>query len=195
MASINNVVITFRLETPVRGGPFGEKYLYSKKAFEIIDLLGTNPNYKLSTYKNFSTARNRHSSIAFIVFHSGCVNITGIPNLDQIRNAILLFNMATDSAIDSKSVRVANIVASGRLPLKHGERLDLKEFFKSITNRGCGETVSFTPHLFSGMYYRRPNKPTVHIFAHGKYNITGAKSLNDITNTDEVIKNLFLKPA
>ena len=191
MAKINNVVVTFRLGSPTRDGPCGDKYLYSKKAIDILDVLGQNSNYKLKACKNFTTARDRHSPIAFIIFHSGCVNITGIPTLEKVHSVIQVFNTVTDSKIDMENVRVANIVASGIIPMHSGERLCLRTLFTFITSQQDNGTVSIASHLFSGMYYRRPKSATLHIFSNGKYNITGAKSLADVHNSTETLTRLI----
>ena len=191
MVKINNVVVTFRLGTSNRGGPFGSKYLYSKKAFDVIAILEKNPKYKTKTCKNFSTARDKHSPFAFIIFHSGCVNITGIPSLESVNAAILQFNTDTDSQIETKNVRVANIVASGIVSMSMDERLNLRSLFNFIASQQDNGTASIAPHLFSGMYYRRPNSATLHIFANGKYNITGAKSLADVHDTAEMLTRMI----
>jgi len=127
---------------------------------------------------------------ATLLFRSGKANCTGAKNVEDVRKTVdiiaeKLKKLSVDVYKDLKIV-IQNIVAISDL----GTELNLNE-----VAMGLGlENVEYEPEQFPGLVYRLSDPKTATLlFRSGKANCTGAKNVEDVRKTVDIIADKLKK--
>ena len=167
---ISNVNISFNLYPNYNKS---ERENEVKKCYENISQ--SQPEVTIKKCGNFYIIRDQKvKKRVYTLFKSGHVNITGIQNFENIKDALDRFSLLFGETVNSSQVKINNSTASGHLNTKEKSFISLKRF-KDLIDRQPDGTFNFRPHLFPGAIFRRPGRSTIIIFPSGKYIIVGGK--------------------
>lgn len=122
---------------------------------------------------------------AALVFSSGKIICTGAKNMDEVNDTVKSMTKkikdAGASTMKKPQVKMQNIVASADLK----KDLHLSSIAKSLML----ENVEYEPEQFPGLVYRLDNLGVVLLlFSSGKLVCTGAKTLEDVSNAVDTVK-------
>lgn len=145
---------------------------------DLEEISTTIENCDLNT-KRFPGAvyRIKEPKVAFLIFSSGKVVITGAKSLEDLVRGqdILIQNMKEAGVIchDTPNVAVTNLVCSYDL----GNRINLNKVIMAL---GL-ESIEYEPEQFPGLVYRISDPKVVALlFSSGKIILTGGKTMDEI---------------
>lgn len=135
-------------------------------------------------YSNFFVFRFSH--FVYSVFpKKGHVNISGIRNFREINTAVNVFNDQFHTNAHPDNIVVDNSTASGKLPSNF-----IPIHLPSLLSHQHNVVVSIRPHFFPSAVIRSSSSSsslsktrTTILFANGKFNIVGSKSIDEIDRT------------
>lgn len=115
--------------------------------------------------------------------------MSGIPNFENIRQALSLFNSYFLTNIIEEDIVVDNSTTSGHLSLQENNiSLD------KLSVKSDKVTVFLRPHFFHSAVIRpgksADHRGTIVLFSNGKYFIVGCKSVLDISETVSQLRAL-----
>ena len=129
----------------------------------------------------FTIFAKNNSDRESVIFEAKSVNVTGIRNFGDIKQAVRVFNFITRQCIHAKEAIIDCTTASGST--KNAIPLNLSLIKYRLDQENKNFRVSFDPHFFPGAVLRQKGFGTVLLFASGKYVIVGAKSQKNIEDT------------
>jgi len=157
--SVQNVVGLIRLSSPPDVSII-LKYVNGKKKKRFPGIIFKIPSLSI-TILVFKNSRN--------IVVTGATSIDMIYKAtDKVINILQSINAISDV---SASVTITNIVATGNF----GRPINLLKMVNTIEN------IIFEPSVFPGVIHWRKNKVVFLIFANGKFVVTGARSMNQIS--------------
>ena len=134
-------------------------------------------------HSNFSVTRVQN--FVYTIFPKGRhVNISGIKNFENIKEALITFNGQFDTNITRDNIIIDNLTASGQLTKQN---IHLSKLLHCAGRDNV--IISVRPYYFPSALIRpkdrtgRDNLTTGLLFANGKFIIIGGKSLTTIENT------------
>jgi TATA-box binding protein (TBP) (component of TFIID and TFIIIB) len=131
-----------------------------------------------SQFHNFIVYR---SSYIYTIFaNNGAANITGIPSFEEIDNAIVSFCQEFHvEATDVSSPTIDNLTASGDFKI-YIDLQNLKQLINISTNKNSViSSACYNTGYFPACFCKTFSIGTVAVFGNGKYNIVGAKCLEN----------------
>lgn len=155
-----------------------------------ISKLNQNTGYILRGKKRKKIFQEHHNFIVYhslytftVFFNNGAVNITGIRNFDGIDNAISNFCQEFNvNANDVSSPTIDNVTASGDFKV-YIDLQNLKQLINASENtNSLISSACFNTSYFPACFCRTFSIGTVAVFGNGKYNIVGAKCLENVNN-------------
>jgi transcription initiation factor TFIID TATA-box-binding protein len=128
------------------------------------------------------TYRQESPKATICMSKSGYIRSMGTPSLAKAKHAIeIAINELSKRGIVSNPViskhRIENIVASGAFQ----NRLDLEYFADVLSN------TIYEPEQFPAIIYRPAGKVVCLLFASGKFVIVGAKTIEEVRSTYEIL--------
>ncbi len=129
--------------------------------------------------------RIQDPKMAFLVFGSGKVVITGVKNNEDLAKGlnILLQRLkeAGITCLDTPTVVVTNIVCSYDIGIK----INLNKVVMTLSL----EAIEYEPEQFPGLVYRIPDPKIVALlFSSGKIILTGGKIMEDVERGVEILE-------
>lgn len=138
-------------------------------AIALNNVLGLLCNVK--NYKNFVVLKNKYTYTIFKTNSSNenHINITKIPTLEKVSNAIDHLKQLIDFSVNS--VKIDNIIAT----LKTGVQIDLV----SVCENKLFDNMKFNSETFPGLFVKF-EKGTAIIFHSGNIVLLGLKNLSEL---------------
>ena len=138
--------------------------------------LSFNTDNTIKEYNNFIVVKNKFAYIIFTkstTFRNYHVNITKIPSLDQIPNALKELNNIINETFSIKNIKIENLTCLHHLNLN----INLLETFKKFQSHLFPEViyVRYNAEKFPGIFVKL-NKCSILIFSSGKLVVIGASS-------------------
>lgn len=124
----------------------------------------------------FSGASLRLEKCTILLFRTGKLVIVGAKNIEECSDAaktIQTMLEALDYPAQLDKITVTNMVGSGCMK----QAINLPKLWKTLSNNGY--RPSYEPELFPGLINRTGNS-TVTVFTSGKFNIVGAKTVQQL---------------
>jgi TATA-box binding protein (TBP) (component of TFIID and TFIIIB) len=145
---------------------------------------------------DFVVLRSHDRPFVFTYFRSGHVNVTGVPDFDDIDEAVYQalrsVGRNTDDLReypDGQPIKVDNVQGSGSF----GRRLNLMSLAEYLQGKGVARSAGFTyrPDKFHGLKIRRPGAPGgMIVFASGKFTIVGVPDITEAARLWTHVKQL-----
>lgn len=151
----------------------------------LVGKLNGKFHIEASNSKRFNGSKIKLPECTCLLFPNGAVTLVGVKSFAAIGRiqyylSSLFPNATLEMQPDGENLRVCNIVASADV----GCPVDLKKLYEASRSETL---ITYTPETFPGMTIKLREKLVATVFYSGKFVITGAKNLADITFAEETI--------